>query len=102
MAALAARGSSPSAPALSLLQLHDIYLASLQRGDRAAAAQALLDLRRGIIDHGVPDSPVVKMQNESRELTVRGRIWKLLLRVKQVDANVYLRLIELREYASTF
>jgi hypothetical protein len=97
MAALA-RGSSPSAPGVTLLQLHDLYLAALQRGDRAAAAQALSDLRRGIIDHGVPDTPVVRMQNESRELTVRGRLWKLLLRVKQVDASVYLQLIERKEY----
>ena len=38
-------------------------------------------------------------QNNSRELTTRGKIWKVLLHVQSVDAAVYIGLIRKQKYA---
>jgi hypothetical protein len=49
-------------------------------------------------EDGIPSAPVIKRLNGSRDLTLRGAIWKILLRVRGVSAETYLELVAKREY----
>ncbi len=53
-------------------------------------------------EDGIPSAPVIKSLNGSRDLTLRGAIWKILLRVRGVSAETYLQLVAKREYQAIF
>lgn len=56
--------------------------------------QNLLLLRKLILLEGLPNETEEEKRNSGKECSLRGRIWKILLRVKNIDANNYISLVE--------
>jgi len=56
--------------------------------------QSLQELRKMILLEGLPPETEDEQTRYEIEGTLRGRIWKILLRVRQLDANKYIELVE--------
>lgn len=56
----------------------------------------LYELRKLILLEGLPQETEHERETYDTEGTLRGRIWKILLRVKKVDAQQYIELVEKR------
>jgi len=55
----------------------------------------LNEWRKMILLEGLPPETEEEQRKYETEGTLRGRIWKILLRVRQLDANKYIDLVEL-------
>jgi len=99
--------------------LNDYYLA-IRKKDQQAADDVLMELRKFVLLHGVPEEEEVynppedtynelKLEEDERvsnrnltklrtvEMTIRGQVWKALLGINCIRQSEYIRLVELRE-----
>src|SRR5690606_31080257 len=77
-------------------QLRKIYESLLEQGakDRSNVSKNLDKLREMVIIHGLPlETPEERHRTED-QTTLRGRIWKILLGVTEVNAQLYRDLVE--------
>jgi cell cycle arrest protein BUB2 len=58
--------------------------------------EAVLELRKLVMMEGLPDDNHVNSSTDGH-CSLRGRVWKILLGVREVDADLYLELVRMRE-----
>lgn len=87
---------SSSTSKLQDLELRQKYEALLEEGNKHPdqIARNLYELRKLILLCGLPEEDDKISSNSETECTLRGRVWKVLLRVTDIDANRYISLVQ--------
>jgi len=103
-----------------VLAILDKYYLAIRNKDQKEADDVLMELRKFVLLHGVPEEEEVynppedaynelKMEEDERvsnrnltklrkvEMTIRGQVWKALLGINCIRQSEYIRLVELRE-----
>ncbi|KAJ9119075.1 hypothetical protein QFC22_003566 [Naganishia vaughanmartiniae] len=72
-----------------------VFLKILNQTSHPSSSSDISDnlkrLRRLVLTQGIPDDPV----DNANETGIRGRVWKLLLRIDQVSAEDYLQWVDM-------
>ena len=73
-------------------QIRTIFEGLLKRKDGETLVR-LNDLRKAVLEHGIPTQSEEELKKVDIECSLRGRIWKILLGVTRVEADRYIECV---------
>jgi len=88
------KGDTPSGGAKD--SLRESYDELLEKGRKARDSidTHLYELRKLALVYGLPDETPSESANVTEKCTLRAKVWKILLRVKSLDAQQYIEYVQ--------